>query len=93
MGGPRRTRADDRSVSDDLKQRLRKAGVHSLLVQFADVHGTAKGKLVPLEHLGDVLHVGAGFAGPSIWGTGLPRTGPRSEYYARGDASTVLPLP
>ena len=29
---------------------------------------------------------GAGFAGPSIWGTGLPRIGPRSEYYGRGDA-------
>jgi N-formylglutamate deformylase len=37
--------------------------------------------------------IGAGFAGPSIWGTGLPRTGPRSEYYARGDAGTALPLP
>jgi glutamine synthetase len=46
-----------------------------------------------LVHLDDVLHTGAGFAGPSIWGTGLPRTGPRSEYYARGDASTAMPLP
>ncbi len=77
----------------DLKERLRAAGVHTLLVQFADVHGVAKGKLVPLAHLGDVLAAGAGFAGPSIWGTGLPRTGPRSEYYARGDAATAQPLP
>ena len=50
----------------DLHQRLRAAGVHTLLVQFTDVHGTAKGKLVPLEHLADVLGQGAGFAGPSI---------------------------
>jgi glutamine synthetase len=77
----------------DLKQRLHAAGVHTLLVQFTDLHGVAKGKLVPLAHLHDVLHTGAGFAGPSIWGTGLPRTGPRSEYYARGDALTAMPLP
>lgn len=77
----------------ELRARLEAAGVHTLLVQFADVHGSAKGKLVPLAHLGQVLQEGAGFAGPSIWGTALPRTGPRSEYYARGDASTAQALP
>ncbi len=77
----------------DLKQRLHAAGVHTLLVQFTDLHGVAKGKLVPLVHLDEVLSTGAGFAGPSIWGTGLPRTGPRAEYYARGDAGTAMPLP
>jgi glutamine synthetase len=76
-----------------LRQRLHDAGVHTLLVQFTDVHGTAKGKLVPLAHLGTVLAAGAGFAGPSIWGTGLARTGARSEYHARGDAATLQPLP
>lgn len=76
-----------------LQTQLREAGVHTLMVQFADVNGTAKGKLVPLQHLATVLSDGAGFAGPSIWGTGLPRTGPRSEYYARGDAATAQPLP
>ncbi len=77
----------------DLQERLHEAGVHTLLVQFTDVNGCAKGKLVPLAHLQDVLNTGAGFAGPSIWGTALPRTGPRAEYYARGDASTARPLP
>ncbi len=76
-----------------LRDTLHAQGVHTLLVQFTDLHGVAKGKLVPLAHLDDVLTLGAGFAGPSIWGTGLPRTGPRSEYYARGDAATVQPLP
>ena len=80
-------------LPDALTQTLHRAGVHSLLVQFTDVHGCAKGKLVPLQHLGDVLRLGAGFAGPSIWGTALPRTGPRAEYYARGDASTAQVLP
>ncbi|MBK1686368.1 type III glutamate--ammonia ligase [Rubrivivax gelatinosus] len=76
-----------------LHERLEAVGVHTLLVQFTDVHGVAKGKLVPLAHLDEVLATGAGFAGPSIWGTALPRCGPRSEYYARGDAATALPLP
>ena len=76
-----------------LKERLAEQGVHTLLVQFTDIHGIAKGKWVPLEHLDDVLRIGAGFAGPSIAGTGLGRTGARSEYYARGDASTACALP
>jgi glutamine synthetase len=77
----------------DLQARLAEAGVHTLLVQFTDLLGVAKGKHVPLAHLADVLATGAGFAGPSIVGTGLPRSGPRSEFYARGDASTAQPLP
>ena len=77
----------------DLIERLRSTGVHSLLAQFTDLNGVAKGKLVPLEHLDAVLTEGVGFAGPSIVGTGLPRVGPRSEYYARGYASTVIALP
>ncbi len=77
----------------DLLDRLRKAGVHSLLAQFTDLAGVAKGKLVPLTHLDELLAHGVGFAGPSIVGTGLPRVGPRSEYYARGNASTATVLP
>ncbi len=76
-----------------LRESLTAAGVHTLLVQFTDLHGVAKGKLVPLAHLDDVLTIGAGFSGPSIAGTGLARTGPRSEYMARGAASTARPLP
>ncbi|MFN7724447.1 MAG: type III glutamate--ammonia ligase [Rubrivivax sp.] len=75
------------------QQGLQAQGVHTLLVQFTDLHGVAKGKWVPLQHLADVLHTGAGFAGPSIWGTGLPRTGPRSEFYARGVLATAQALP
>ena len=77
----------------NLLERLQAAQVHTLLVQFTDLQGVAKGKLVPLAHLDDVLTLGAGFAGPSIVGTGLPRTGPRSEFYARGAASTTTALP
>ena len=76
-----------------LRDRLQAEGVHTLLVQFTDLHGVAKGKLVPLAHLDDVLAIGAGFSGPSIAGTGLARTGPRSEYMARGAASTAQAMP
>jgi glutamine synthetase len=80
-------------LQNQLQDRLQAEGVHSLLVQFTDLHGVAKGKIVPLAHLADVLAPGAGFSGPSIWGTGLARTGPRSEYHARGDAATARALP
>ena len=76
-----------------LQRALQDQGIHTLLVQFTDLNGCAKGKFVPLAHLGTVLGSGAGFAGPSIVGTGLPRSGPRSEFYARGDVATLQPLP
>ena len=77
-----------------LKQALAAQGVHTLLAQFTDLHGVAKGKYLPLDKLGELFETGAGFAGPSIAGTGLPRMGPRSEYYAQGDAQArVQPLP
>ncbi len=81
------------AAAGELAQRLAAQGVHTLIAQFTDLHGVAKGKYVPLSQLGALLESGAGFAGPSIWGTALPRTGPRAEYHARGDARTARALP
>ncbi len=81
--------SDPRSIADALAAQ----GIHTLLLQFTDLQGVAKGKLMSLHQLATVLRTGAGFAGPSIVGTGLPRTGPRSEYYARGDLQTLQALP
>lgn len=78
---------------DTVQERLRQQGVHTLIAQFVDVHGTAKGKYLPLDQLDTLVRTGAGFAGPSIWGTGLPRTGSRAEYYARAEPSLIQPLP
>jgi glutamine synthetase len=72
---------------------LQAQGIHSILAQFCDIHGVAKGKLVPVENLREWVTQGAGFAGPSIWGTGLPRYGPRSEYYGKVQAASLRPLP
>ncbi len=77
----------------DLRDRLSAANVHTLLAQFTDLHGVARGKFVPMTHLDALLTDGAAFNGASIAGTGLPRTGPRAEYWARGYASTATPLP
>ncbi len=72
---------------------LARQGVKFVFAQFTDIHGAAKGKLIPLAHLADIVAPGAGFSGPSIWGTGLPRTGVRSEYYGRADLSTLQAMP
>jgi glutamine synthetase len=76
-----------------LLDQLTSAGVHTLIAQFTDIHGVAKGKFVPLRHINELLTDGMGFSGPSIAGTGLDRHGLRSEYYARGNASTTQVLP
>jgi len=92
-----RTEATAQPITDDaiasLEARLRAEGVRTLLAQFVDVHGIPKGKWVPLHQLRSLVRTGAGFAGPSIWGTALPRTGPRSEYYARADLGRINVLP
>jgi glutamine synthetase len=77
----------------NVKEALAAKGVHTLIAQFTDIHGVAKGKWVPLAHLDELLTEGVGFSGPSIAGTGLPRMGARAEYYGRGLASTARQLP
>jgi glutamine synthetase len=81
------------AATSQAEQRLAAMGVHTIIAQFVDIHGSAKGKYVPLVHLADIVNSGVGFAGPSIWGLGLPRNGPSSEYYGRGDLDTLQALP
>ena len=69
---------------------LTQSGVRYLLPQFADIHGVAKGKLIPIEQWQSLINPGAGFAGPSIWGTGLGRQGDYSEYYGRAQADAPV---
>jgi glutamine synthetase len=61
----------------DLRERLAAQGVHTLIAQFTDLHGVARGSFVPLAHLDGLLTDGAGSSGPSIAGTGLLRCGGR----------------
>jgi glutamine synthetase len=77
----------------EAQQRMEASGVHTVIAQFVDIHGSAKGKYIPLAHLADIVGAGVGFAGPSIWGLGLPRNGPCSEFYGRGELATLQSLP
>src|SRR5271155_1573860 len=62
-----------------------------ILAQFVDIHGAAKAKAVPVEHLEMVLNEGAGFAGFALWGFGMGPEGP--DYMAVGDLSTLQDIP
>jgi glutamine synthetase len=62
-----------------------------VLAQFVDIHGAAKAKAVPVEHLEMVLNDGAGFAGFALWGFGMGPDGP--DYMAVGDLSTLTSIP
>ena len=84
---------NNKTELDAAKTQLASQGVHTIIAQFVDIHGSPKGKYIPLTHLEDILGAGAGFAGPSIWGTGLPRTGVRAEFYGKGDLTTLQALP
>lgn len=70
---------------------LRKHEVRYVLAQFVDIHGAAKAKAVPVEHLDMILGDGAGFAGFALWGFGMGPQGP--DYMAVGDLDTLKILP
>src|SRR5262249_6883061 len=75
----------------ELESRLQEQRIEYLMVQFVDIHGAPKVKLVPARNLRAIVEVGAGFAGGAVWGMGQ---GPESpDMYARADPSTFTPLP
>ena len=70
-----------------LEERLRPTELPICLIQFVDIHGSAKVKLVPAKTLEAVAETGAGFAGGAVWGMGQ---GPHShDMYARPDLATL----
>src|SRR5262245_25561856 len=75
----------------EAKEFLRKHEIRFVLAQFVDVHGAAKAKAVPVEHLDMVLTDGAGFAGFALWGFGMGPQGP--DYMAIGDLDTLTLIP
>ncbi len=78
------------NIREQVRERLKADGIRFLVVQFVDIHGAAKAKMVPVECLDDVTDSGAGFAGGAVWGVGQ---GPHShDIMARIDLSTYTPL-
>jgi glutamine synthetase len=76
---------------EEAQKFCREHGVRYVLAQFVDIHGSAKAKAVPVEHLDMVLTDGAGFAGFAVWGLGMGPEGP--DYMAVGDLSTLSLIP
>ena len=74
-----------------LKLQLQKDGVDYLLVQFVDIHGAAKVKMVPREMLDAAADAGAGFAGGAVWGMG--QNAASHDMMARIDLATGTPAP
>lgn len=74
-----------------LEKQLQSDGIAHLLIQFVDIHGASKVKLVPAAYFRAAVEVGAGFAGGAVWGLGQ---GPHShDMLARADPETYTPLP
>ena len=79
------------TVHEVIRKRLKDDHIEFLLVQFVDIHGAAKVKMVPVTELDNVINIGAGFAGAAVWGVGQ---GPHShDMMARIDLDTYTPLP
>src|SRR5437899_8312660 len=76
---------------DALKNQLAADGIEYLLVQFVDIHGAPKVKMVPRDALGDVAEVGAGFAGGAVWG--MVQNASSHDMMARIDLASYTPLP
>ena len=75
----------------EAKEFIKQHDVKFILAQFVDIHGVAKTKSVPADHLEDILTGGAGFAGFAAWGMGQ---GPQDhDFMAVGDISTLCLVP
>jgi glutamine synthetase len=83
------------SVTDprliQVQERLESDRIQYLLVQFVDIHGAAKVKLVPASCLKSACTSGAGFAGGAVWGMG--QQAHSHDMMARIDLDTYTPLP
>ena len=80
---------DSRIVS--LQGQFETDGIAYLLIQFVDIHGAPKVKMVPTNALHDVLDTGAGFAGGAVWGLG--QNAASHDMMARIDPTSYTPLP
>jgi glutamine synthetase len=78
----------DRST---LFNQLERDRITYLLVQFVDLHGAAKVKLVPRDRLEAVAHQGAGFAGGAVYGMG--QNASAHDMMARIDLDSYTPVP
>ncbi len=79
------------ATREEVRRRISDDDIEYLLVQFVDINGSPKVKMVPVSHFDDVIDEGAGFAGAALYGLGQ---GPHShDMMARVDLDTYTPVP
>ena len=59
---------------EQIRERMKQAGIEFILAQFVDITGSAKVNMVPASCLDDVIEDGAGFAGAAVWVLARGRT-------------------
>ncbi len=77
-------------MAKDLAKYAKKNGVKYFLMNFTDMFGTQRSKLVPAEAIGKMQKTGAGFAGFAAW---LDMTPAHPDMFAMPDADAVIQLP
>ncbi len=75
----------------DLKERLKADNIKYMLIQFVDIHGSAKVKMVPVDYVENMYYEGAGFAGGAVWGSGQEAYSP--DMMCRIDPGSYVPIP
>jgi glutamate---methylamine ligase len=74
----------------DLVQFARDNNVRFFLMNFTDLFGVQRSKLVPAQAIGEMQRTGAGFAGFATW---LDMTPAHSDMFSVPDAASVIQLP
>jgi glutamate---methylamine ligase len=74
----------------DLVQYAKERTIKFFLVNFTDLFGVQRSKLVPAQAIGEMQKTGAGFAGFATW---LDMTPAHPDMFSVPDASSVIQLP
>ena len=74
----------------DLVRFAKDKSVKFFLINFTDLFGVQRSKLVPAQAIGEMQKSGAGFAGFATW---LDMTPANSDMFSVPDADSVIQLP
>jgi glutamine synthetase len=78
-------------TADDVRRIVNDGGIEFLFAQFVDMHAKPSAKLVPADHLDDLLEDGAGFAGFAAGDIGQGPDSP--DLIAMPDVASLSVLP
>lgn len=90
-GTPMSTATSEDLKLRELKKKLEADSIKYILVQFVDIHGSAKVKMVPVAYVDNMYYDGAGFAGGAVWGSGQLANSP--DLMCRIDPDSYVAIP